>query len=164
MMNTAINIFNNTEEIKREQQLARENQIQRLKTQGIEPTEENIKKLAQEDEEITRRLLDETHRKETAAKKDRIQRSVGLTVFDTVEEAEKYRTRRREVGKKVDLIQKVYDNCYIHELPIDVLSRIQETVKEKNQPLSESFELMLKFYLLGKVDGKREERARRKQQ
>ena len=57
-----------SEEILREQKSARENQINRLKALGIEPTEENIQELARQDRIMTEKLLAETHKKEAVIK------------------------------------------------------------------------------------------------
>jgi hypothetical protein len=154
-----------SEEILREQKSARENQINRLKTLGIEPTEENIQELARQDRIMTEKLLAETHKKRA---EDRIRRrelekrTFHGKIFDTIEEADEERKKWKQAGAMVDLLEKIYSNCYPHELPLLVMKRIDDSVRLKNDPLSADFELTLKYYLLGKLDGIRSERAKRR--
>lgn len=154
-----------SEEILKEKKQARENQINRLKALGIEPTEENINELAQKDREMTERLLAETHKKELedrTKKKEIERRCFRGKLYETEEEAEYHRKKWREAGAMVDTLEKIYNNCYPHELPLLVMKRIDDSVRLKNDPLSDDFELTLKYYLLGKVDGMRLERGRNK--
>lgn len=154
-----------SEEILKEQKRARENQITRLKALGIEPTEENIKELAQKDREMAEVLLAETHKKEfedRIRRKEVEKRTFQGKIYETIEEAEYHRKEWREAGAMVDTLEKIYNNCYPHELPLLVMKRIDDSVRLKNDPLSDDFELTLKYYLLGKVDGIRLERGRNK--
>ena len=143
-------------------ELIRENNIKRLKAQGIEPTEENLKALEEQDYENVIPLIEEADKKIAERRKDINSRTVGATVFDTVEEAEEYINYRRIRGKKLYELDKIYNHTSLGEIPGDVISGVWEKLYSDKRMTNEEFELIHKMYLLGRTEGIRSERARRK--
>lgn len=64
---------------------------------------------------------------------------------------------------RFDIVDKMYSNSKIPEIPGYEIFRLADKVKTKQLKKSdEEFELFIKLYLLGKMDGVRSERAKKK--
>ena len=134
--------------------------IERLKEMDIDPTDENLRDLELKDMERVKLMQAEVDRVNSLKPK---KYSVGMKEFDSEEEAKEYEMEIREIGRTISITEKAYNNSYVSDYPYFTMKRLIGRISwERKENLSCDLEVMEKLYMLGKIDGIKSERARRK--